>query len=375
MQRLKTDIGVMEAFAAFARCATVKPRRVALHDAIGQRLAEDIVTRRPLPNAPIAGRDGWAVVSAETTDATTRKPRLLATEPQLIDCCRPLPNGFDAIAPLDVITARSRGSYVCKTLHEGESVVWAHQEVGEGLILVREGERLTLAAATAAAHCGVLDVMIRRPVVDVIFNSADQIRPDSPTARTSLAAIRSSGAQIGSMQYTHGERADLARALLDSSADVICTIGGTGTGPGDTTLLALADVGEVFFHGVRIQPGGSFGFGIAGGRPVFASPGGLLDMVAVNIVFSPPFARHLVGKSFHSGILKEGKLADSLPATDRTSRLVFAAIDDDRLVPFVMDKPGAVELARAKAAIFLPEGSRHRRKGETVPYILLGSSI
>jgi molybdopterin molybdotransferase len=375
MQTLKTDISVMEAIAAFDRCSRVKPRRVALHEAIGQRLAEDVVIRRPLPSKPLASRDGWAVAATETADATSRKPRLLPTDPQLIDCCRPLPDGFDAVAPLDAVTVRGKGSYISKAQQAGEGVIPMHSEIMDGVILVKAGQRLMLAAATAAAHCGILDVMIRRPVIDVIFNSTDQDRPDSPATRMSLAAIRSSGAEIGSIQYTHGETADLARALLESSADVICTIGGSGTGPGDTTLLAIAEVGEVIFHGVRVRPGGSFGFGIAGGRPVFVSPGGLLDMIAVNIVFSPPFARHLVGRSFHSGILKEGKLAESLPGTDRNSRLLFATIEEDRLVPFPMDCPGPVELAMAQAAIFVPEGSRHRRKGETVQYILLGSSI
>jgi molybdopterin molybdotransferase len=375
MQTLKTDISVMEAIAAFDRCSRVNPRRVALHEAVGQRLAEDIVIRRALPSKPMAARDGWAIVAAETVDATSRKPRLLATDPQLIDCCRPLPDGFNAVAPLDIMTVRGKGSYIRKPLKVGEGVIQTHSEIMDGVILVKAGLRLTLAAATSAAHCGILDVMIRRPIIDVVFNSADQDRPDSATTRMSLAAIRSSGAEIGSIQYTHGETADLARALLDSSADVICTIGGSGTGPGDTTLLTIAEVGEVIFHGVRMRPGGSFGFGIAGGRPVFVSPGGLLDMVAVNIVFSPPFARHLVGRSFHSGIMKEGKLAESLPGTDRSSRLFFATIEEDRLVPFVTDSPGPVELARAQAAIFVPEGSRHRRKGETVQYILLGSSI
>jgi molybdopterin molybdotransferase len=336
---------------------------------------ENIVLRRPLPNKPLASRDGWAIAAAETAAATSRKPRLLATNPQLIDCCRPLPDGFDAVAPLDAVTARGKGNYIRKTLRAGEGVIQTHSEIMGGVILVKAGQRLSLAAATAIAHCGVLDVTIRRPVIDVIFNSADQVRPDSATARMSLAAIRSSGAEIGSIQYTHGETADLTRAMLDSSADVICTIGGSGPGPGDTTVLAIAEVGEVIFHGVRIRPGGSFGFGMVGGRPVFVSPGGLLDMVAVNIVFSPPFARHLVGKSFHSGILKEGKLAESLPGTDRNSRLFFATIEEDRLVPFILDSPGPVELAMAQAAIFVPEGSRHRRKGETVQYILLGSSI
>ncbi len=375
MQTLKTDISVAEAIAAFERCAAVKPKRVALYEAIGQRLAENVVVRRSLPANALSGKDGWAVVSSETVGASTRKPRLLLTDPSLVDSCRPLPEGYDAVAPIDAISQRAKGSYIRKAIALGDGVKEPHSRVMDGAVLVEEGQRLTLAAALSAAVCGVLDVMIRRPVIDIIFNSAGEERPNDQLVRMVATAIRTSGSEIGAIQFTAGERSDFARALLESSADAICTIGGTGVGPGDSTLLTMAEIGEVVFHGVRVNPGASFGFGFVGGRPVFASPGRLVDMVAVNILFSSPFARRVFGRPPLGNYFKKGKLAEGLPGTAAQGSLVFCRFEGGRLMPIVTGLIGPAELAQAQAAIFVPEGSRFRRKGETVQYLNLGSAI
>ncbi len=375
MQTLKTDISVAEAIAAFERCTAVKPKRVALYEALGQRLAEDVIIRRSLPASTLAGRDGWAVVSGETLGASNRKPRLLLTEPSLVDSCRPLPDGYDAVAPIDAVLQRGKGSYIRRAVAAGEGVKEPHSRVMDGAVLVEQGQRLTLAAALSAAVCGVLDVMIRRPVIDIIFNSAGEERPNDQLVRMVATAIRTSGSEIGAIQFTAGERSDFARALLESSADAICTIGGTGIGPGDSTVLTMAEIGEVVFHGVRVNPGGSFGFGFVGGRPVFASPGRLPDMVAVNILFSSPFARRIFGRPAQVNSFKKGKLADGLSGTRGEGRLVFCRLEGGRLLPIVKDPLGPLELAQAQAAVFVAEGSRFRRKGETVQYLHLGSAI
>jgi molybdopterin molybdotransferase len=375
MQTLKTDISVAEAIAAFERCESVRPKRVALYEAIGQRVAEDVTVRRSIPAVPLADIDGWAVVAAETLGASNRKPRLLATAPRLVDSCRPMPAGFDAVVPLETISQRTKGSYVRKPVAVGDGVKEPLSRMAEGAVLVREGQRLTLAAAMSATVCGVLDVMIRQPVIDIIFNSAGNERPNDQLVRMVVTAVRTSGSKIGAIQFTAGEPAELARVLLESSADMICTIGGTGVGPGDSTMLTIAEVGEVVFHGVRVRPGGTVGFGFVGGRPVFASPGRLLDMVAVNIMFSSSFARRIFGRPPQDNYLKDGKLAEGLSAAAGHDSLVFCRIDADRLQPIATDMLGPVQLAQAQAAVFLPAGSRHRRKGETIRYVSLGTAI
>jgi molybdopterin biosynthesis enzyme len=129
------------------------------------------------------------------------------------------------------------------------------------------------------------------------------------------------------------------------------------------------------FHGVRLKPGGSCAFGIVGGRPVFAAPGGLADMLAVNLVLSPPFARQMFGRPPGAPARRQAKLTCGLPGTPNASALRLAHLGDKGITPIVEESLTPLDIASANAAIFVPEGSRHRRKGETVPFILLGTAM
>jgi molybdopterin molybdotransferase len=375
MQDLSSRISVEEAMAFFARVGAVRPKRVALYEAIGQRVAEDVVVRKSLPCHPIAAIDGWAIDARDTTGANRRQPRLLKQPPQMIDRHAALPETANAVTAYADVVSRARGPAALRQVTAGEGVIQAGGEAADGEVLLRKNARMTLAAALAGSLCGVIDVTIRRPVVDVVFNSPHAPRPTDPLMRMVATSIRTSGAMIGAVQFAGGDTTECARLLLDSSADMVCAIGGTGDGPGDTTLETLARVGEVAFHGVRLRPGGSIGFGFVNGKPVFASPGGLIDMLAVNIVFSSSFARRMFGRPAAAVATSAAKLAAPLPGSPLESRLILATLDQGRLLPILRDRLTPVEIAGAHAAIFIAEGSRHKRVGESVAYLRLGAGI
>jgi molybdopterin biosynthesis enzyme len=375
MQDLSSRISVEEAMAFFARVEAVRPKRVALYEAIGQRVAEDVVVRKSMPCRPIAAIDGWAIDAGDTTGASRRQPRLLKLPPQMIDRYAALPETANAVVAYADIVSRSRGPGAIRPVTQGEGVIPAGSETSDGEVLLRRNARMTLAAALAGALCGIIDVTIRRPVIDVVFNSPHAPRPTDPLMRMVATSIRTSGATIGAVQFAGGDSSELARLLQDSAADMVCAIGGTGDGPGDTTMESLARVGEVAFHGVRLRPGGSIGFGFVNRKPVFASPGGLIDMLAVNIVFSSPFARRMFGRPAAPAAAAEAKLAAPLPGSPLESRLILATLDQGRLVPILKERLTPVEIAGAHAAIFIAEGSRHKRVGESVAYLRLGAGI
>jgi molybdopterin molybdotransferase len=357
MQTLRTNISVEEAIATYARIQPVAPKRIPIFEANGLRVAEDIIVKRPVPMVDTAAHDGWAVTAASTAGATRRKPMLLAGPAIQVDAGVAVPPGTDAILPLE------------------HGIKLANSEVASGSVLVPAGTRVTFAAATACAHCGILDALVRRPVVDIIFNSVGFTRPRDNWCSVIASAIRSSGCEIGAIQFTAGDASTLAEAMLGSSADVITVVGGTGVGPGDTTMQALAMAGDVIFHGVRLSPGPTVGFGMVGSKPVFCSPGGIAEMIAVNIVLSWPFARQAFGRPPLSPPFGRAKLIESLPASPKRSRLVFARYSQGTVAPFDSDSLSPAVLAQANATIFIPEGARHRRKGEQVRFLRLGTTM
>jgi molybdopterin molybdotransferase len=375
MQELSTNISVEEAVAAYSRIQPVAPRRIPLFEANGLRVAEDVIVKRQVPAVAIAAHDGWAIAAASTAGATRRKPAPLGGPAVQIDSGAPLPHGADAVLPPADVRSRLRGPAAVRPVQAGEGVTQAGGDAAACSVLVREGTRITFAVAVACARCGIMDVLVRRPVVDIIFNTAGYTRPRDQWIGVIASAIRGSGCEIGAIQFTAGDATLLSEALLGSSADIITIVGGTGNGPGDCTMETIAAIGEVVFHGIRLSPGATAGFGIVAGKPVFASPGGLSDMIAVNIVLSWPFARQAFGRPPLTPPFMRERLAAGIPASPRGSRLIFARHDRGAITPYLDDRLSPSVLAQANAAIFIPEGSRHRRKGEQVKFLRLGTSM
>ena len=82
----------------------VPPRQVESATAVGRVVAGDAPVALH-PRVPLALRDGWAVSSDLTSDASSYAPALLPAAAR-IDAGQPMPVGADAVAPLDVVVRR-----------------------------------------------------------------------------------------------------------------------------------------------------------------------------------------------------------------------------------------------------------------------------
>ena len=83
------------------RVEPVTPRACSLVSAQGRVLAAD-VTASKLPPVSIALRDGFAVAAGAVADASPYTPAPL-TLPQQVDAGEAMPEGADAVLPLDAV--------------------------------------------------------------------------------------------------------------------------------------------------------------------------------------------------------------------------------------------------------------------------------
>jgi molybdopterin molybdotransferase len=375
---MKTDISVDEAIACYARIEPVQPKLVPLNEAIGLRVARDVRMRRSAPTADQLAVDGWPVASGHVALATRRKPVLLPANSTLFDKGTVLPAGCDAVLPMASVAQGRSGPAALHAVDAGDGVTVRGAWYGEGEVLLHAGRIVTMTAAMAGAVCGVNEVMVRRPIVDIIINASGIMRHNDKLLHVITAAVRGSGSEIGAVHFTMGEPREFADAVLSSSADVIATVGGTGSGPSDTTLPVLRDIGEVIFHGVRMQPGGTVALSIVNDRPVFSIPGSLADIVAVNLLLTPSFARRAFGRPARSSATLVAKLLTPFAASPKQTQLLFATLSDAGITVLAKANIGGAELrplqlAGANAAVVVQEGSRHRRVGEKVAYLRLGN--
>ena len=241
------------------------PREEALAAALGLTLAADVVMAAGHPAIALALRDGYAVRSDATLDASSYAPAPLSPTPARVDAGEALPDGADAVAALDTVQMRGDKAEALAAVAPGEGVLAPDTDVAARLKIRLSGAQLRPIDIALLGTLGIERVAVRQPRVRVVRASAGDIIRGAATL-IALAIEGDSGTAVT-------DDITLEAALNDDSADAIVAIGGTGSGRNDASVRTLARLGEVAYHGIAITPGETTALGFVDGRPVLLLPG------------------------------------------------------------------------------------------------------
>jgi molybdopterin molybdotransferase len=240
---------------------------VALDQAFGGVLGEDIRAAAPIPPVDCAAIDGFAVRAAESIGAGTYNP--LAVSSIAIAAGEALSAGTDAVVPLDQVESADRGEVVLV-----EPAAPGANVDRQGAVAAPDGLLAAARTQLMAPHVGLLAAagfarlpLIRRPRVRLAIAgaawSSAAADSDGPMLR---AAIERDGGVI--------LESPVAEAFDGSGADIVLVVGGTGPGHEDGPAAALAAAGTLDIRGVTLVPGETIGFGrTSAGMPVVLLPG------------------------------------------------------------------------------------------------------
>jgi len=295
---------------------------VALPDALGRALAEEVTACLDMPPADNSAMDGFAFAADGISPPGELKVaglsragagfdgRVAPGEAVRIMTGAPLPPGCDTVAPLEeVIESAGRirfehpakkGAHVrCR----GEEFRCAEALLGAGTIL-RAGEIGLLASAgipRVRVHC--------RPNV-ALLTTGDElvelgVHPGPGqivnSNRYLLAArLQEEGCAVWPLE-TAGDSPETLTSLLARGlqADLLITTGGVSVGDYDLVQDCLNSLGfQLGFWKVAIKPGKPVLFGLAQGTPVFGLPGNPAAAAATFQLFVRPALRRLCG--FHA---------------------------------------------------------------------------
>jgi molybdopterin molybdotransferase len=265
----------------------VAPRAADLSSARGRTLAEDVLIPAPIPAMARALRDGWAVRSDLTADASGYAPAPLPFAVR-VDVGEPLPGDADAVAPLDAVAMREGTAQALAPVGPGEGVLGAGVDGARGATLLSAGRRLGAVEIALLAAVGIADVPVRAPRLRLV-----RARRDSDAVID--AAIGAIADAIGSQggDALMPAQDDPASDLADAGVDAVIAVGGTGSGRRDVTVHTLASIGQVLVHGIALLPGETTALGTIGARPVLALPGRLDAALAAWHVLGRPMLTRL----------------------------------------------------------------------------------
>ncbi len=315
---------------------------VALDEALGRVLAEDVVAATDLPGIDNSAMDGYAVASRDLSRARSDAPVILALgaesraghpppthQPRtatVITTGAPVPSGADAVVPVEDTLRTGRRVQIRTAPVTGAYVRRRGHDVRQGTVVASAGTRLRSVDIGVCAAAGRAQVSVAvRPRV-ALLSSGDELVPPGSTplphqvtdVNSSMlaAAVREAGGCVTHTDVIADDRSAVTSALLRAGerADLIVSSAGVSMGGHDHLRECVAALGAVDVWKVAMRPGKPVVIGRVGRTPYIGLPGNPVSSAVTFLLFAraailamqgakavlPPVFPAILGDSFHT---------------------------------------------------------------------------
>ncbi len=334
-----------------APLAALAAEQVALSEAVGRVLAEDVAARRTQPPFAVSAMDGYAVRAADVARVPTRL-KVVGSVPAgqayagtvgsgeavRIFTGAPVPSGADTIVIQedterdgDIVTVREAAP-------PGHYVRPAGLDFRAGDIGLRAGRLLTARDVGLAAAMNRPWLLLRRrpriailPTGDEVVMPGDPVGPNQIVSSNGLA-LAALVAQCGGIPVHLPIAPDDSTALQRiaagaSGADFLVTTGGASVGEHDLVRDALEASGLTLdFWKIAMRPGKPLMVGRYRDTPMLGLPGNPVSTLVCGLLFLKPAIERLLGLAAAEAPPVRARLAAALPANDRRQDYLRATL-------------------------------------------------
>jgi len=391
---ISVDDATKRIVAAFA---PTQAQTVAIGEAAGRVLEQDVHARMTQPPAPVSSMDGYAVRASDvpgTLRVIGSSPaghpfngRVGAGETVRIFTGGIVPDGADGIVIQEDTSADGDAVAMKVTAKPGKHIRAAGMDFREGDRLAAAGRRLSARDLSLIAAGDVAQLSVRRRPRVAIAATGDELSPPGKP-RGPGGIVASSGYGLSAMVAGWGgepvdlgilpDRIEAIERIAERAgdADLVVTLGGASVGDHDLIQKALGPKGFALdFWKIAMRPGKPLIFGRLGATPLLGLPGNPVSTLICAILFLQPAIAALLGTSTAVPHMT-ARLACGLGANDTRQDYVRAKLSTRDGEPWVeaftvQDSSMLSALATADALIVRAPHAPAAAAGERVAVIPL----
>ncbi|WP_455279929.1 molybdopterin biosynthesis protein [[Eubacterium] cellulosolvens] len=308
---------------------TCSTHEVALTNALGKVLAEDVTSTIDVPGFDRSTMDGYAVKAQDTFGANEVNTKILKlvgkSEPGIVPTMTlnegetseistgaPIPIGASAVVMVEFTKTSDNEVEISQSVTPGENVMAAGSDIMAGEVVLRRNQIITSREIAIMAAIGRKNVMvIGSPKVAILSTGNELISPGSElsgmkifdiNAYSIAASVYESGGtpiMLGIVPDDENKiRNILERAI--KSADLVLTSGSTSAGSRDLIPKIVSSIkgSQIIANGLAVKPGKPALVAIVAGKPLFALPGNPTSALMVFYELVKPVIRKLSGIKF-----------------------------------------------------------------------------
>ena len=339
---------------------------VALDEALGRVLSDDVIALRTQPPAALSAMDGYAVRASDVARApvTLKVIGEIAAGHPFAGKVGPgeaariftggvMPAGSDTVVIQEFTTHDADRVTIQKETAAGRNVRGKDIDFARDENLLRKGHRLTDCDLMLAAAMNHPQLRVhRRPHVAVLGTGDELVPPGSAPQEGEIvfsngfalgALARLNGAEVHELGIVRDRVEDIAAAVRRArqlNADILVTTGGASVGEHDLVQQALATEGlELSFWRVALRPGRPMMHGRLEGMQVLGVPGNPVSSYVCSFLFLVPLIRALAGRKDIAHLPENARLGSDLSANDERADYLRAILQVGPNGPLVTPLP------------------------------------
>ncbi|MDH5393419.1 MAG: molybdopterin molybdotransferase MoeA [Gammaproteobacteria bacterium] len=369
-----------------------------IRDALGQTLAENVISDINVPPHRNSAMDGYAINSEILASAEPITLAVVGTafagtpfqgKVSVNECVRIMTG---AMMPQDCDTVimqedaqRSDDLIRISNQHlKAQNVRHPGEDIEKGAVVLHAGKQISPADLGLLSSIGVSEVTTYRKPKIAFFSTGDELK--------SLGQTLQAGDIYDSNRYTlYGMLKKMDVELLDlgviaddktliketlenaaNSADMILTSGGASVGEADYVSEILQESGKVNFWKIAMKPGKPLAFGSINQTPYFGLPGNPVSVMATCYLFVQPAISRLKGLDDSQQLSLKAKCIHSLKKVAGRTDFQRGILKQTATGELIVDTTGLqgshilTSMSVANCFIVIPQDSGNVEAGETV---------
>ena len=376
---------------------------IPLCEALGRIAAQDIVSPINVPPFDRSPLDGYCLHSEDIAGASRENPAVLEVVGEACAGCgehftvgrgqalrvmtgAPVAEGCDCVIRQEDTDEGMERVQMYTSVGHNKNICWAGEDVPEGALMVRAGEKLTAAHIGVLSSLGVTQVEVKRRVKAVLLCTGDELmQPGKPLTfgkiyDSNRAVLTARLFELGVEAHVLTSEADEPQHVADvlreaaEDADILITTGGVSVGKKDIFHQVLPLMGaERLFWRVAMKPGTPMLCGEYDGKLMICLSGNPFAALACFEVFAKPVLRKLSGERDYENRRVRTKLCGSFGKKSMGRRLIRARFDGMRV--YASDNnhsSGSLStMVGCNCLVDIPAGSDALHDGDEVEIILL----
>ncbi len=316
---------------------------VALIDAIGRVLSQDIAAEEYVPDFDRSTVDGYAVKASDTFGCTDAIPAILTQVGEVLmgegadmelsagDCVAvptggAVPKGADAVVMVEYSEDYGDGTIgISKSVAPGGNMIFRGDDVYPGKVILKKGRVLTSQDIGALAAIGRVEVPVVKKLTVGVISTGDELVP--PEVRPGPGQVRDVNSpmleamlgQFGVKVINYGIVIDNELLLSErvrkavNECDAVLLSGGSSVGVKDAACRIIESMGALLLHGIAIKPGKPTILGKAGVKPLVGLPGHPVAACFITKLFVLPLLGQLMDRDMTSYTVT-AKVTESISA-------------------------------------------------------------